>query len=103
MRAMLGLLLAVGAAHGEGLLSLEQVASRTGRDSQAVFEGHDATVRAQVAGDPVWALDTYYLPIRDDSDHGLLLRGDRAQFASIASGDWIEATGVVQSRAGFPM
>jgi signal transduction histidine kinase/CheY-like chemotaxis protein len=84
-------------------LTLEQAPSRAGRESGAANEGRSITVRGQVAGEPVWALDTYYLSIRDATDHGLILRGDREQFTSIAPGDWIEATGVIQSRAGFPM
>src|SRR5580658_8619500 len=103
MKAMLGLLLAIGAAQGEGLLSLEQATSRTGHDSLAAYEGRTVTVHAQVASEPVWALDTYYLPLRDESDHALLLRGDRAQFSGVSAGDWIQATGTIQSRAGFPM
>ncbi len=100
---MPGLLLAIVAAQGEGLLSLEQATSRTGHDSLAAYEGRTVTVHAQVAGEPVWALDTYYLPLRDETDHGLLLRGDRAQFTGIAAGDWVEASGTIQSRAGLPM
>ena len=54
--------------------------SRAGRESGAANEGRSITVRGQVAGEPVWALDTYYLSIRDATDHGLILRGDREQF-----------------------
>jgi signal transduction histidine kinase/CheY-like chemotaxis protein len=87
----------------QDFITLEQASSRTGRDVVAVYEGRTIAVRGQVAGDPVWALDTYYLPLRDSSDHGLLLRGDLDQFSGVAPGDWIEASGIVQSRAGFPM
>jgi signal transduction histidine kinase/CheY-like chemotaxis protein len=91
------------AQSSSGFLSLEQAGSRTGRDAVAVYEGRSISVRAQVAGDLVWALDTYYLPLRDSTDHGLVLRGDRDQFDGIVPGDWIEASGTIQGRAGFPM
>ena len=95
--------IAFTAASAQDFLTLEQASSRTGRDATAVFEGRTIFVRGQVAGTPVWALDTYYLPIRDSSDHGLLLRGDLEQFSGVKPGDWIETSGVIQSRAGFPM
>jgi signal transduction histidine kinase/CheY-like chemotaxis protein len=91
------------AASAQDFLTLEQAASRSGRDAAAVFEGRTIFVRGQVSSDPVWALDTYYLPIRDSSDHGLLLRGELDQFSGVKPGDWIEACGSIQSRAGFPM
>src|ERR1700679_3076205 len=62
------------AQNSTGSLTLEQAGSRTGRDAVAVYEGRSISVRAQVAGDLVWALDTYYLPLRDSTDHGLVLR-----------------------------
>ena len=91
------------ALSAQDFLTLEQASSRTGRDAVAVFEGRTIFVRGRVASDPVWALDTYYLAIRDASDHGLLLRGDVDQFSGVVPGDWIETSGVIQSRAGFPM
>lgn len=91
------------AVSAQDFLTLEQASSRTGRDVVAAYEGRPIAVRAQVAGDPVWALDTYYLPLRDSSDHGLLLRGDLDQFSGVTPGDWIETSGIIQSRAGFPM
>ncbi len=104
MRAILGLALLTSAIAGaQTVITLEQAASRTGRDFAAVYEGRRVTVRAQVAAPPVWALDTYYLPLRDQSDHGLVARGDRQRFEGIAPGDWIEASGTIQSLAGFPM
>jgi signal transduction histidine kinase/CheY-like chemotaxis protein len=87
----------------QDFLTLEQVSSRTNRDAAAIFEGRTVAVRGQVAGGPVWALDTYYLPLRDSSYHGLLLRGDLDQFSGVSPGDWVEVSGTIQSRAGFPM
>jgi signal transduction histidine kinase len=85
------------------IFSLEQSTARSGHDFFATQEGRSITVRGKVAGDPVWALDIYYLPLRDTTNHGLILRGDRDQFGALSLGDWIEATGVIQSRAGLPM
>ncbi len=90
-------------AWAQEILSLEQAYSRSGQEQVAAFEGKAITVRGQVASDPVWALGTYYVPLRDAGDHGLLLGGDRQQFAHIAPGDWIEATGTIQSRAALPL
>ena len=86
-----------------GVLTLEQAASRSGRDLTPVYEGQVVTVQGQMAGAPVWALGTYYVPLRDESDHGLLMRGDGEQFARLYPGEWIEVQGVIQSRGGLPL
>jgi len=90
-------------ASAQDWVTLEQASSRTGRSLLSAYEGRAIAVRGQVAGDPVWALETYYLPLRDSSDRGLLLRGDLDQFSGLSPGDWLEVSGTVQSRAGFPM
>ncbi len=84
-------------------VTLEQAASRSGRDMAPAYEGRAITVRGQVAAAPVWALGTYYLPLRDVTDHGLLLRGGRERFAELAPGDWIESSGTIQSVAAMPL
>lgn len=83
--------------------TLEQAASRTERDWDAAYEGRTVAVRAQVSAAPVWAVGVYYLPVRDLAGHGLLLRGDREQFAGVTPGDWIEVRGTIQSRGGLPL
>jgi signal transduction histidine kinase len=90
-------------ASAQNFITLEQAASRSGRELTAVYEGRPVAVRGQVTAAPVWALGIYYLPLRDDSDHGLLLRGPREEFSDLAPGDWIEAQGIIQSRAGLPL
>src|ERR1700674_1808265 len=50
--------------------TLEQAASRSASNG-AVYEGKSVTVRAQIAGAPVWALGTYYVPLRDLTERGL--------------------------------
>jgi signal transduction histidine kinase len=85
------------------VLTLEQAASRTLPDYAAAYEGRTITVRAQVASPPIWAFGMYYLPLRDSSEHGLILRGDHDRFSTYEPGDWIEATGKIESRAGLPL
>jgi signal transduction histidine kinase/CheY-like chemotaxis protein len=51
----------------------------------------------------MWAFGVYYLPLRDASDHGLILRGDHERFSNFDPGDWVEAHGKIESRAGLPL
>jgi signal transduction histidine kinase/CheY-like chemotaxis protein len=97
------LIFLAGLASGEDVVSLEQAASRGGADFAAVYEGRTVTVRAQIAAPPIWAFGMYYLPVRDASEHGLILRGEHDRFASYEPGDWIEARGKIESRAGLPL
>jgi signal transduction histidine kinase/CheY-like chemotaxis protein len=90
-------------AAGQELITLEQAGSRADRDLTAAYESRAVLVRGQICASPVWALGTYYLPLRDSTDHGLLLRGDAEQFNDLEPGDWIEAAGPIQSRAGLPL
>jgi signal transduction histidine kinase/CheY-like chemotaxis protein len=102
-RIIILVLLAGFIAHAQEVVTLEQAGSRTRPDFAAAYEGRTITVRAQVAAQPVWAFGTYYLALRDSSEHGLILRGDQDRFASYEPGDWIEATGKIESRAGLPL
>src|SRR5882724_7625104 len=96
-------LLASAFAGAQSFQTLEQAASRSGSDLTAAYEGRPVSIRAQVSTLPIWAVGMYYLPVRDLTDHGLILRGDREQFAELVPGDWIEARGIVQSRGGMPL
>lgn len=96
-------ILAASGAPGQDAVSLELAASRGAPDFSAAYEGREITVRAQVAAAAVWAFGTYYLPLRDSSDHGLILRGEHDQFAGYEPGDWVEARGKIESRAGLPL
>src|SRR5437868_1611184 len=100
---ILGLLAAAVVAAGQDLVTLEQAQSRTAREFAAVFEGKTIRVRGQVTSSPIWALGTYYLPIRDNADHGLILTGDEKLFTDLAPGDWVEASGKIESRGGLPL
>jgi len=97
------LLLAMFSVHAQEDLTLEQAASRAGPDFASVYEGRTVTVRAQVASQPIWAFGMYYLPLRDSSEHGLIVRGDHDRFTSYEPGDWVEARGKIESRAGLPL
>ena len=96
-------LLAAVLAPAQQLRTLEEVTSRTGADFIAAYEGRSVTVRAQIAADPIAAVGTYYLPVRDGTEHGLILRGDLERFTGLEPGDWIEAAGSIQSRGGMPL
>ena len=100
---VLALLASALAARGQDVVTLEQAQSRNGRDFSAVFEGKTIRVRGQVSASPLWALGTYYLPIRDSADHGLILAGEEKIFTDLAPGDWIEASGTIESRGGLPL
>jgi signal transduction histidine kinase len=84
-------------------VSLEQAASRNPADFSALYEGRSVAVRAQIASTPVWAVGTYYLPLRDDTNHGLILTGELERFAGFEPGDWIEVRGKISARAGLPL
>ncbi|MGH9558286.1 MAG: hypothetical protein ACRD30_03535, partial [Bryobacteraceae bacterium] len=84
------------------LLTLEQAASRQSGDMAPVYEGRSVAVRGQVDSRPVWALGTYYLALRDEAGHGLIVSGGLDRLGAIAPGDWIEATGAIRSRAAMP-
>jgi signal transduction histidine kinase len=96
-------ILAAFSVQAQDVVTLEQAASRTGTDYAAVYEGRTIIVRAQVASPPMWAFGMYYLPLRDSSEHGLILKGEHDRFASYEPGDWIEARGKIESRAGLPL
>jgi signal transduction histidine kinase/CheY-like chemotaxis protein len=98
-----GFLLVTTSVAAQDLISLEQAASRSGRDLTAAYEGKTVAIRGQVASTPVWAVGTYYLPVHDNTDHGLILEGDRKLFSELEPGDWIEARGSIQARGGLPL
>ncbi len=96
-------ILAAFCVQAQDVVTLEQAASRTGPEFVAAYEGRTIIVRAQVASPPMWAFGMYYLPLRDSSEHGLILKGEHDRFASYEPGDWIEARGKIESRAGLPL
>lgn len=91
------------AAFGQEVVSLDQAAARTGTDYAAVYEGRTITVRGQIAAPPIWVLGMDFLSLRDAGDHGLILRGEHERFAGYEPGDWVEARGKIETRAGLPV
>lgn len=100
---ILFLLLLVFPIHSQDVVTLEQAGSRNAADFSPAYEGRAVTVRAQVAAPVLWAFGMYYLPLRDSSDYGLILRGEHDQLATFEPGDWVEARGKIGSRAGLPL
>jgi signal transduction histidine kinase len=96
------LMLAARAA-AQDFITLEQAGSRNGHDLAAAYEGKAVAIRAQVSSAPIWAVGTYYLPVRDGTDHGLILSARREALAGLEPGDWIEARGTIQARGGLPL
>ena len=101
--AIVILLLAALPLPAQDVVTLEQAGSRNPADFSAVYEGRAITVRAQVAAPVLWAFGMYYLPLRDSSEYGLIVRGEHDQLASFEPGDWVEARGKIGSRAGLPL
>ena len=96
-------LIALAAARGQDPVSLEQAASRNPADFSALYDGRSVTVRAQVASTPVWAIGTYYVPLRDNTNHGLILTGEIERFVGFEPGDFVEVRGRISARAGLPL
>jgi signal transduction histidine kinase/CheY-like chemotaxis protein len=84
-------------------VTLEQATSRTGNDSAPAYDGKEVKVHGEVAALPIRALDAYYLPIFDKDGYGLVLQGPLNQFAQLAPGAWITASGTIATRAGMPV
>lgn len=59
---------------------------------------------------PLWAVDSWYLPIQDEAEYGILLyveqslpRAVPAELNGFEPGDWVEVSGVVGRRGGMPV
>lgn len=72
-------------------------------DSAPAYEGKDVRVRGRVSAPAGWAVDTWYLPIQDQQDYGLVLAGERLQLSGFRPGDSVTATGLLSRRAGMPV
>jgi signal transduction histidine kinase len=91
-------------AYGQPLdLSLRQAGTRAEPDSAPAYEGKDVRVRGRVSAPAGWAVDTWYLPIQDQQDYGLVLAGERLQLSGLRPGDSVTATGLLSRRAGMPV
>jgi len=88
---------------GQTRLSLQQAASRTGPDFVPAYDGKEVIVTGQVSSRPILVTDSYYLPIQDDAQYGLVLVGPDWRFNGLEPGDWVEAQGVIVRRGGRPI
>jgi signal transduction histidine kinase/CheY-like chemotaxis protein len=84
-------------------VTLEQAASRTGRDSVPTYEGKEVVVTGQVSTKPIWITDSYYVAVQDAAFFGLMLRPEIPQLPDLTPGDWVEAQGTISKRAGLPI
>lgn len=92
-----------GLAFGQLELTLEQAGQRGGADFSPAAEGKEVRVRGQVTSRAVWAVDSYYVPIQDKNDYGLLLQGPLSQLDPLQPGNWIKVTGLIVKRGGLPV
>jgi len=84
-------------------LTLQQAGSRVGRDFVPAYQNQPVAVTGQISARPIWIADSYYLPIQDDAHYGLLLRPSATQLQGLDPGDWVEAQGTIDNRAGMPI
>src|SRR4051794_1938861 len=87
---------------GQQEVTLEQAGQRTGGDFSPSLEGKEIRVRGVVESKPIWALDSYYAPIVDKQDFGLMLQGPLQRLEGLEPGDAIQATGILIRRGGMP-
>ena len=93
---------AITPGHAQTRLTLQQAQSRTAPDYVPTYEGKDVVVAGQVSAKPILVTDSYYLPIQDEAQYGLLLQGPESRFRGLEPGDWIEAEGTILRRGGRP-
>lgn len=96
-------LLAWAAAGAQPLLTLHQAELRTGPDFKPLYENQELVVRGQISSKPLWVIDSFYLPIQDNTGYGLVLLGTARQFEKLSPGQWIEARGTLSKRSGMPV
>ena len=83
-------------------LSLEQAGSRVAPDYVPAYEGKEVVVAGQVSSRPILVTDSFYLPIQDEAQYGLMLQGAEWRFRGLEPGDWVEAQGTLVRRGGRP-
>ena len=98
----IGLALA-SAVTAQTRLSLQQAGSRIAPDFIPAYEGQEVVVSGQISAPAILITDSYYLPIQDDAQYGLMLQGAESKFKDLAPGDWIEAQGTIVRRGGRPL
>ncbi|HLG95472.1 MAG TPA: hybrid sensor histidine kinase/response regulator [Bryobacteraceae bacterium] len=96
-------LLCASTAQGQTRLTLQQAGSRVAPDFVPAYEGKEVLVSGQVSSPAILITDSYYLPIQDEAQYGLLVQGSEARFRGLAPGDWVEAQGTIIRRGGRPV
>ena len=84
-------------------ISIEQASSRSSPDLAPAFEGKLVRIEGQILSKPTWAVETYYVAIRDESGFGIVLQGPLSQFEGLAIGEVVEVEGRIQRRGGMPV
>ncbi|HEY3739109.1 MAG TPA: GAF domain-containing protein [Bryobacteraceae bacterium] len=84
-------------------ITVEQATSRSSPDLAPAYEGRRVRIEAQVASKPVWAVERFFLAIRDDSRFGIVLEGSEEQFGKLGVGDYIRVDGQIRRRNGMPV
>ena len=90
-------------AKAQARLTLEQAGSRTGNEFRPTYLNQQISVSGVVAAAMYQLEGSFLLPIQDEANHGLLLKGPREQFASMAPGDRLDVTGSVGVLVGMPV
>lgn len=95
--------LGIALCPGQTRLTLQQAQSRLAPDFVPTYDGKEVLVAGQVSSPPILITDSYYLPIQDESEYGLLLQGAEWRFRDLEPGDWVEAQGTIVRRGGRPV
>jgi signal transduction histidine kinase len=88
---------------GQTPLTLEQAASREGRDFRALYEGREVILRGKVSVRVIPIVTYAHLAIQDDTGHGFTIDGAVEELTQFSPGDVIVARGQVLERAGLPV
>jgi signal transduction histidine kinase/CheY-like chemotaxis protein len=85
-------------------ISIEQATSRSGSDFLPAFESRVVSVTGHVSEKAFWNTNFYLLPIRDEEDFGLLLRGsDTVNVQAFDAGDVVQVIGRIVHYRGMPI
>src|SRR5579859_5665009 len=96
-------LLSASAAAAQVRLTLQEAGSRVAPDFVPAYEGKEVVVAGQVSSKPLLITYSYYLPIQDANQYGLLVQGSEEKFRDLEPGDWIEAQGRIVRLGGRPV
>jgi GAF domain-containing protein/CheY-like chemotaxis protein len=86
-----------------GKITIEQASSRSSPDLAPAYEGKLVQIEGQVLSKPVWAVESYYLALRDETGFGIVLQGPLSQLEGLAVGEVVEVQGRIRRRNGMPV